>query len=384
MVKKYKKAYGLKLLKGFWYYRNRRKNDKEQLITLQTTDELIALNRAGDIEIFKKFLREGSITRKEVLSKCKWYIPTDNQVQSQSKSLTYYFDKWLEIRKVDVRQSTYERNIDTVKAVLREIDGNIPIEQFDLSVIEEFKKARNRTVTLCTMNIDLTTIKVFFSWLEDNRYIARGYTPKIKIRKPPTSPSHYISETDFKKLIELESIPQVYRDICKVYYTSGCRKSEIIEGRLNCTNLIVASEDAKTGRQYRIPLDNWQIQIVRKFHQVRDEFLSKGYKMENFKTKVTKIIQQAYKKLGIYKKGLTNVHSLRHSFGGRMYLITGDIRKVQDLMRHELESTTNQYLNYAVDDLMRDFPADAKYSIFKDNLDRIQKANSDVLEMLGI
>ena len=116
MQKKYKKAQGIRSIKGIWYYRNRRKNDKEQLITLQTKDELIALNRVRDILPFKKYLRDGSISREEVLSKCKWYLLPQNQIESNT--LEFYLNKWLEIRKVDVKESTFKRNMNSIKSFL--------------------------------------------------------------------------------------------------------------------------------------------------------------------------------------------------------------------------------------------------------------------------
>ena len=94
-------------------------------------------------------------------------------------------------------------------------------------------------------------------------------------------------------------------------------------------------------------------------------------------------MEKAYKQLGIYIKGRTNVHSLRHSFGYRMYLITGNMKLVQDMMNHDNHSTTHHYVDN-IDDLLQDFPTDAKHSVFKDNINRVKQANADVLKELDI
>ena len=383
MPKQYKKAYNLKRLKNKWYYTVKPNNAKQLYFPLQTSDKLKALDRAKqDIHPYHQFLLSGAVSKDEVLVKCQWYKLRGKAATAKPTTLKYYLDKWLEIRKVDVRKSTYERNIDTIRAMLKILSPDMPIKEFNLSTIEQFKKARHGNVTLCTLNTDLRTIKCWCSWLVDNEIIS--LKPKFKIITPDSNPAHYIKHDDFKRLIELGSIPQIHRDLWKLYYTTGMRKSEAIDGTLNCNKLIVAGEDAKGKRQYNISLHPWQIQVVKQLHQLRDEYLERGYDIENFKGNITNVIRNAYKILGIYKKGLTNIHSLRHSFGGRMYLVTGDIRKVKDMMRHRKESTTNQYLDYEVDDLMRDFPADAKHSVFKDNINRVKQANADVLKELDI
>ena len=117
--------------------------------------------------------------------------------------------------------------------------------------------------------------------------------------------------------------------------------------------------------------------------------MANGYKFENLMGYITHRFQDAYIELGIYKKGRTNVHSLRHSFGTRMYMLTGDVKTVMELMHHEEESTTMGYLPSAkmgitIDDYLEAFPTDAKHSVFKDNINRVKQGNADVLKELDI
>ena len=42
------------------------------------------------------------------------------------------------------------------------------------------------------------------------------------------------------------------------------------------------------------------------------------------------------------------------------------------------------YLDFEVDDLMRDLPADAKHSVFKDNVNWVKQFNIDVLMVLNV
>jgi hypothetical protein len=65
-----------------------------------------------------------------------------------------------------------------------------------------------------------------------------------------------------------------------------------------------------------------------------------------------------------------------------MYLITADIKEVGKMMNHKDRTSTEQYVGYT-QDLLEDFPSDAEHSAFKNNMDRVRRANEDILKYLN-
>ena len=59
------------------------------------------------------------------------------------------------------------------------------------------------------------------------------------------------------------------------------------------------------------------------------------------------------------------------------------MKLVQDMMNHDDYSTTHHYVDN-IEGILRDFPTDAKHSVFKNNVNRVQQANADVLKVLDM
>jgi integrase len=107
----------------------------------------------------------------------------------------------------------------------------------------------------------------------------------------------------------------------------------------------------------------------------------KAQTIVSWKAKVSKLVIAGYKAIGIYEKNRTELHSFRHSFGCRMYMITGNKKEVARMMNHDDENSTEKYIGY-VEDVIEDFPSDAPQSAFKDSLARVAKANKKTLKYL--
>jgi len=190
----------------------------------------------------------------------------------------------------------------------------------------------------------------------------------------------YITETQFKELLVNGYMPSIVADACKVYWFTGCRKMELVEGKLRGNRLIIDSSISKSGREFSFSVPKHFIPIIKDIHRRRDEFL-KNYKIKSFGDYISKQVIKGFKKIGIYEMHRTKLHSLRHSFGCRMYLITADIKEVGKMMNHKDRASTEQYVGYT-QDLLEDFPSDAPHSAFRDNMERVERANEDILKYL--
>ena len=203
---------------------------------------------------------------------------------------------------------------------------------------------------------------------------------KIMIKVIKDERPKYIKEEDFKRLMSEATIPQWIRNACKVYWFTGCRLMELVEGKLRGNRLIIDSDISKSGREFTCSIPTHFIPLIKDIHRIRDEFC-KNYTIECFGAKISKQVIKGYKTIGIYEKNRTKLHSLRHSFGCRMYLITADIKEVGKMMNHKDRTSTEQYVGYT-EDLLEDFPSDAEHSAFKNNMDRVRRANEDILKYL--
>jgi len=375
-----KKIKNLHKDRGKWYFRTAI-NSKDRYIPLQldeTASYSQKLTRRNDIADLIPALKSGEINQDELMVQLRWY-----QHKSNSKPLTieYYLKRFMDSKSPKHRPSTFKRNRNSIVAIGRIINLNKHIDELNLELIEKFEKIRRFQVSVSTLNIDLRFLKSFTNWLYDHEYINRKL--KIKQHKAPKQPAKYISESDFIRLINEESIPAWIRDASKVYWFTGCRKMELIKGSVNGLHLLVPSANSKNHTEFRIPLEKWMIPIIEVVHQKRDEHIAKGYKLENF-TMISDKIIDGYKAIGIYDKGRTKLHSLRHSFGCRMYLITGDIMQVQKMMNHETDVATKNYVTIDKEELLNDFPTTAKNSKFIDNMERVDRDQNDILEYLNV
>jgi hypothetical protein len=138
---------------------------------------------------------------------------------------------------------------------------------------------------------------------------------------------------------------------------------------------------SKSGREFSYIVPQSFIPLIKNIHQARDEFVEQ-YRLKSFGDYISKQVIKAYKRIGIYEKNRTKLHSLRHSFGCRMYLITADIKEVGKMMNHKDRTSTEQYVGYT-QDLLEDFPLDAQHSAFKNNMERVKRANEEILKYLN-
>lgn len=377
MAKKIKNVYPLR---NKWAYRIT-VNGKSVYFPMQldeTATYIQKKTRAEDIADYIPAYKTGEITKDELLQQLRWY---EHKGNSKPATIQYYLDKYMEHKSVKDRPSTVTRNNCSIRAIGKLMNLNKHIEDFGLDFIEAFEKKRRFKVSTGALNIDLRFLSSFSSWLLDHEYISKKV--KIKQHREPKQPAKYISEDNFKRLINEESIPSWIRDAAKIYWSTGCRKMELITGTIRGLNLVVASAKSKNHSEFNIPLEDWMIPIIKVVHQKRDEHLANGYQLENFTAISDKIIN-GYKALGIYEKNRTKLHSLRHSFGCRMYLITADTQQVQLMMNHETDAATKGYITFNKDDLLRDFPTTAKNSRFLDNMERVKKDQSDILDYLDV
>ena len=156
--------------------------------------------------------------------------------------------------------------------------------------------------------------------------------------------------------MNLDSLSDWWKDVFSLYVTSGMRRSEVLYGCIDGSFLIVPAKFSKSRRELEIPLNDFQLNVVRAIQKVRDEHIAKGSKLVTFKSKITKKFTDTCKEIGIYENKKTTLHCLRHTFAVKKYLETRDIYEVCKRLNHDSIKTTQIYSKFSWKRLEQDFP----------------------------
>jgi len=368
------KMKNIRMLKNKKYYYYFRYSGKQLLIPLHTDDEIIALNRRDTINMYRKYLLSGQLSKEEVIHKhevAQWFPHKEGA--SEPLTIDALSEKWFKIKDSEgLTNSSQRDNKHKIAMFRKSVGSNKKVK--DITVADYLKHQTDRAgdIRPQSLKTEQTIIKAFLNWLFEMEYIDKPLKVKVLQPKEEKRPKR-ITEIDFHKLINEESIPLWVRNACKVYWDSGMRKMELIKGKIRGNRIVIDSEISKSRKEHSVNLCPELIEMVKEVHRQRDEFLSKGYQLDTFANNVSQYIIDGYKTIGIYEKHRTKLHSLRHSFGCRMYMMTADPKLVQTLMNHKDRKSTEQYIGY-VEDILEDYPSIAHLSAHHGNLERIAKA----------
>ena len=266
-------------------------------------------------------------------------------------------ETWLEVKDINLRKGSvrrYEVSLNAFMRTLRHKEDE-PIRNIKNRTIEEFKKAYKGKHTNVGINLNLRGVKAFLRFVLEEGHIKK--MPKIDMLSEPKEKPQFINEFDWLAMMNLESLNDWWKDVFKLYYSTGLRRSETIHGYLDDEFLVVPAEYSKSKVEFEVYLLPWQIDIVKKIHVARDEHLAKGSKMVTFKNKFTKKFQDCCRELGIYIPYKTTLHCLRHTFALMKFLECGNLDWVATLLHHDdTKVTKKHYASFSIRRLKKDFP----------------------------
>ena len=320
---------------------------KAKHINLNTDSITTARVRLNEVERKEKELKQGL--------EFSWTWG-NNEGLTLIKQMTFAdaIKQWLEIKAINVSEGTHRRYIITMNAFMNVVGDVTPISSITNQNIEDFKRFYSKFHTPCGININLRGIKAFLRWSYDEGLIKK--MPKIKMMKEPKPLPKYITEKNWRDIMELEGLGDWWKNVFRMYVTTGMRRSEVLYGCIDGSFLIVPAEFTKAKRELEIPLNDFQLNTVRAIQKARDEHIAKGSKLVTFKSKITKKFTDACKEIGVYESKKTTLHCLRHTFAVKKYLETRDIYEVCKRLNHDKLSTTLIYSKFSWKRLEQDFP----------------------------
>ena len=321
---------------------------KSKYISLKTDSKVTARVRHSEVERNEKDIKNGMDIS---------FAWENDEGRTLVKQMTYQdaIKQWLGIKETNVSKSSYRRYIVSMNCFMNVVGDVTPLSSITNQNIEDFKRYYSKFHTPCGVNINLRGIKAFLRWSFDEGLIE--VMPKIVMMKEDKRKPKALTESNWRDLMELDSLDSFWKDVFRLYVTTGMRRGEAIDGYLDGSILIVPSHKSKTRRELEIPLNDFQLNVVKQLHSARDNHLDKGSKMVTFKSKVSKVFTNACKKVGIYEDKRTTLHCLRHTFALMKYLETRDLYEVCKRLNHTSIKTTERYSQFSFQRLEQDYPS---------------------------
>ena len=230
-----------------------------------------------------------------------------------------------------------------------------PLHQLDKNHIRAYMRWLSMSdVSRKSISRKLSSLKSFFSYLEDNKEVfhnpAEMVNPPKQVKKLP----RIENSEDISKMMYVNSFPSktILRDraILEVLYASGMRVSEI--SNIMIENIQLESGEIKItgkGNKQRIVLiGKSAIKAIKKYQDLERKGAS-GINylfINNLGNPISvRSIQRIVKKYS-QMCGLSedfHPHTLRHSFATHMLDGGADIKVVQELLGHSSPTTTQIY-----------------------------------------
>lgn len=361
-------------------------------IPLRTNQKDVAVVRHHRVEQAEKHIKEGIIKKHQFNDYFAWLNDEGTSTLKQL-SLEDSIIKFISTHKTNVSSSSIERIRVSMNCLLEVVKATTPIKQIKTSDIEEFKKyylSKEKPHKKGGINLNLRNIRTFLRWCVDEQMIKQ--TPNIKMLKEPRKKPKYLSEKSQQKLMSADNINNFVKRVFYLLLTTGCRRSEVIQGKLEGSMLIVEAHLSKTRIEKEIPLNDVQVKIVKELHKNRDTHLLKGYKLSNFMDYFSKAFVKACKRVGL---GGYTLHNLRDTYAVTQWIVSNDIYEVKNLLGHTSVKTTERYAQFNMDRLAQDFPSSyqvrievekvrkngVKSTLIKSTFNQIEQSSSNNIGM---
>jgi integrase/recombinase XerD len=221
-----------------------------------------------------------------------------------------------------------------------------------------FEYQRTEGMTSSTSSRYLSSLKGFFNFMINSRYIAENPVEKVSSSKRSRKLPTVLSIAEVEKILAAPDTKSILglRDkaLLELFYSSGLRVSEIIT--IKISDLFFSEEIirvfGKGSKQRIVPVGGSAIKWCNEYLKGSRPFLEKRAKSANYlflNKRGTKL-----SRMGIWKlvnryaieadiKKEIHPHTFRHSFATHLLQGGADLRAVQEMLGHVDISTTQIY-----------------------------------------
>jgi len=278
---------------------------------------------------------------KGIINRCRLRIPTLNEIQNE----------FIEV-KISEEKNSWTRDVTSLKH-LTKCFGNYNLDKIKSSHVRRYKTNRANKVSKKTVNNELSTLRRIINWYQEEYEIDfenKNPVSKVGLFKVDNFLNRVLSYEEEIKLLEVS--PQFLKNILIFALNTGCRKNEILTLTWDIVDfknnfITIKSKNSKSKKSRNIYMNGTVRDLLnelRMFSRISDYvFLSsKGtpYKRQD---SLNRVYNNCLKKAGITG---VNFHTLRHSFGTRLYEKSKDLVAVSKLMGHSsIELTKSRYVH---------------------------------------
>ena len=135
----------------------------------------------------------------------------------------------------------------------------------------------------------------------------------------------YLTESQLNQIMGIDWLEDIYKNIFHFYVSTGCRVSEPFLGELSNDWLIVDEQHSKNKAVRHIQLNDEQKDILLDMQNLQQMSLGKGCRPERITEKISVMFKRAIRYIGLDDN--ITLHSLRHTYAVKRYLLTNDIYK---------------------------------------------------------
>ncbi len=300
----------------------------------------------------------------------KWLDKLDGEDKTFSDLAEKYVNEYAKQHK-----KSWAKDDERLKNHLIPFFGEMIVTDITPKIISAYKGHRYaKGVKAATINRELAIMKHMytiavkeFEWCRDNPVM------RVSMEKEGQPRDRWLTYEEEKRL--MEACPGWLQEIVTFALNTGMRQGEVLSLRWQDVNLfigIATLQETKNGERRSIPLNRTAWELLKAKSKVR--YLASDYvftsdagtKMDggNFRTDFMKVLKTA-KIVGFC------FHDLRHTFATRLVQKGVDLYKVQKLLGHRDNKTTQRYAHH--------YPESLRSGV--DILDVRQEATQEVAQI---
>ena len=317
--------------------------ETETTIPLETSSIVEKEERLKQVNEVEKLIKDGTITDVHK------YFPWLNNGKSELIAFTLHraIEEWLSKRKV--RPNTLDMNRNSLDHFVRLIGKKFLLESVTFNTIEKFRdRLETEGLSSTSINIHLRTVKAMLRYFEKRGKIDK--VPEIEQIPIDDSDPIYISDTEFKSIMDLNWLDDFYKRAFYFYRETGCRLNEPFMANVSDKWLRVPNL-SKGKRARYVPLSDSLIKI----HEELVEWNESRKHMKDHTKLLSKQFKKALRDIGADES--KHFHSLRHTFAVRCLLKGIASFWIQKVMGHSSITTTEGYSNMDLRAIKNDFPS---------------------------
>jgi len=329
-----------------WYDNNGRRYENQ--IPLLTKDKATARIRLSEVSRNEKDLRDG------IDVEFAW-----QNKEGETKIVEYSLESAVEeylsyLRSNGRRNSTIERANIVLNNFMSALGKTFPVKNIKSVDIERYKSLFADKRKGQGLNVELTRIRAFVNWAYDIKDMM-DKRPKVTMVKVSKQNPKYLTESDLKKMQEMDGLDAHFKEAFTMYYQTGMRLREPFDGEIDGYWIEVKGEDSKSGIPREINLNDFHLKVIL---EMKARYLTKPDQPHRVKTGYySKVFKKVVRALG---KPHLKFHNLRDTFAVMRYLEKRDIYLVSKELGHSTVKVTEKYARMSIRKIEEDFPTLAK------------------------